>query len=145
MGLLAKLRHFVPKQILLEIYLSPTQPYIKYGIAAWGQASKTHLNKILLLLKSSSENKLLGRRDHAISLFIHANVLPSNFLYFIRLYPIFMHDDINVPSSILNLFQQTRSSHSYNTRASALGNLLSKNSSELKLYRLSFSRFGAKL
>ena len=41
MGLLAKLRHFVPKQILLEIYLSPTQPYIKYGIAAWGQASKT--------------------------------------------------------------------------------------------------------
>ena len=144
MGLLAKLRHFVPKQILLEIYLSPTQPYIKYGIAAWGQVSKTHL-KILLLLKSSSENKLLGRRDHAIPLFIHANVLPSNFLYFIRLYPIFMHDDINVPSSILNLFQQTRSSHSYNTRASALGNLLSKNSSELKLYRLSFSRFGAKL
>ena len=67
MGLLAKLHHFVPKQILLEIYLSPTQPYIKYGIAAWGQASKTHLNKILLLLKSSSENKLLGRRDHAIT------------------------------------------------------------------------------
>ena len=46
-GLLAKLRHFVPRQIRLKIYQSLVYSYIT-GLAAWGQAAKTHLNKILL-------------------------------------------------------------------------------------------------
>ena len=49
-----------------------------------------------------------------------------------------------VPSGILNLFQKTSSCHYYNTRASASGNFY-VNSSDLELYKLSFSRFGAKL
>ena len=36
-------------QILLKIFQSLIYPYITYGLAAWGQAAKTHLNKILLL------------------------------------------------------------------------------------------------
>ena len=57
-----------------------------------------------------------------------------------------MHDVHNnmVPSGILNLFQTTSSCHYYNTRASASGNFY-VNSSDLELYKLSFSRFGAKL
>ena len=57
-----------------------------------------------------------------------------------------MHDVHNnmVPSGILNLFQKTSSCHYYNTRASASGNFY-VNSSDLELYKLSFSRFGAKL
>ena len=57
-----------------------------------------------------------------------------------------MHDVHNnrVPSGILNLFQKTSSCHSYNTRASASRNFY-VNNSDLELYKLSFSRFGAKL
>ena len=57
-----------------------------------------------------------------------------------------MHDVHNnkVSSGILNLFQKTSSCHSYNTKASASGNFC-VNSSDLELYKLSFSRFGAKL
>ena len=57
-----------------------------------------------------------------------------------------MHDVHNnmVPSGILNLFLKTSSFHYYNTRASASGNFY-VNSSNLELYKLSFSRFGAKL
>ena len=57
-----------------------------------------------------------------------------------------MHDVHNnrVPSVILNLFQKTSSCHSYNTRASASRNFY-VNNSDLELYKLSFSRFGAKL
>ena len=57
-----------------------------------------------------------------------------------------MHDVHNnmVPSGILNLFQTTSSCYYYNTRASASGNFY-VNSSDLELYKLSFSRFGAKL
>ena len=57
-----------------------------------------------------------------------------------------MHDVHNnmVPSGILNLFFKKISSHYYNTRASASRNFY-VNSSDLELYKLSFSRFGAKL
>ena len=82
-GLLAKLRHFVPRKILLKIYLSLIHLYITYGPAAWGQASKTYLNKISLLQKRALRILyFLGRRDHAIPLFMDANVSPLNFLYY---------------------------------------------------------------
>ena len=49
-----------------------------------------------------------------------------------------------LPFGILNLFRKTSSCHFYNTRASASGNFY-VNISDLKLHKLSFSRFGAKL
>ena len=45
-GLLAKPRHFIPRPMLLNIYKSLIHPYLTYGLAAWGQACKTCLNKI---------------------------------------------------------------------------------------------------
>ena len=130
-GLLAKLRQFVPRQILLKIYQSLIYPYITYGLAAWGQAAKTYLNKIPLLQKRALQKINSDRRDHAIPIFTDANVLPLNFLYYQTISNL-MHDVHNnmVPSGILNLFQKTSSCHYYNTRAS---------------YKESFSRFGAEL
>ena len=145
-GLLAKLRHFVPRQIILKIYESLIYPYITNELAAWCQAAKTHINKILLLQKRALRIiNLSDRRDHAIPLLTDANVLPLNFLYYQSMSNL-MHDVHNnmVPSGILNLFQTTSSCHYYNTRASASGNFY-VNSSDLELYKLSFSRFGAKL
>ena len=47
-----------------------------------GAKQQTHLHKILLLRKRALQMKnFLDRRDHAIPLFIDANVLPLNFLY----------------------------------------------------------------
>ena len=50
-GLLAKLRHSVPRPILLNIFKSLIHSYLTYGLAAWCQACKTYLNKILILQK----------------------------------------------------------------------------------------------
>lgn len=44
-GLIAKLRRYVPWKMQLNIYKSLTHPYLTYGLAAWGQAAKTYLNK----------------------------------------------------------------------------------------------------
>ena len=33
------------------IYRSLIEPYISYGLIAWGQAANIHLNKILILQK----------------------------------------------------------------------------------------------
>ena len=37
--------------VLLNIYSSLIFPYLSYGLAAWGQAAKTHLQKLLVLQK----------------------------------------------------------------------------------------------
>ena len=50
-GLIAKLRHFVPQHTLLNTYRALILPYLSYGLIVWGQASKTHLTKILSLPK----------------------------------------------------------------------------------------------
>ena len=82
-GLIAKLRHSVPRPILLNIHNSLIHPYLTYGLAAWGQACKTFLNKILILQKRAL--RLLYFSDwhnHAIPLFLEANVLPITSPYY---------------------------------------------------------------
>ena len=46
-GIIYKLRHFVPFSTLLNIYNSLISPYLTYGLVAWGQAAKSHIEKLL--------------------------------------------------------------------------------------------------
>jgi len=50
-GVIARLKHFVPLCTLLSICRSLILPYLSYGLAAWGQAAKTHIQKLLVLQK----------------------------------------------------------------------------------------------
>ena len=50
-GILSRLRHFVPTDTLLSIYRSLILPHIAYGIAVWGQAAQTNVDKLLILQK----------------------------------------------------------------------------------------------
>ena len=50
-GLIAKLRHFLPRKTIINIYQALIYPILSYGIVAWGQACKTYLDKILILQK----------------------------------------------------------------------------------------------
>ena len=45
-GLLAKLRHFVPRNTLRILYYAFIQPHIDYGLINWGCANKTTLDPI---------------------------------------------------------------------------------------------------
>ena len=40
-GIIARLRHFVSLATPHHIYISVIQPYLLYGIVAWGRAAKT--------------------------------------------------------------------------------------------------------
>ena len=80
-GVIARLRHFVPFCTLLNIYSSLIFPYLSYGLAAWGQAAKTHLLKLLVLQKRVLRLMYFFEpRAHAVSLFITSNILPINML-----------------------------------------------------------------
>ena len=103
-----------------------------YGLAVWGLASKSYLTKILVLQKQALRFIFSAERcEHAVPLFIHADVLPLNFLYF-KSVCCLMHDVRNqkVPNNILNLFSDTASIHSYNTWSSSANKFYIKTSNE---------------
>ena len=104
--LIAKLRYFVPLNTLLSIYQSLVAPYLTYGLIAWGQACKSHLNKLLILQKLALHFMYFAdRNDHVIHLFVNANVMPVNFLYYKSISNLMYDVSKNsAPLNILNLF-----------------------------------------
>ena len=123
-SILAGLRHFVPSSTLLNIYCSLVQPYLSYGIAVWGQAAPTNLEKILILQKRALRLiHFKPFRFHAVPLFKLSYVLPLNFLYF-KTICLIMHDVSNnvTPPNVSKLFTYSSKVHHHNTRFSAAGN-----------------------
>ena len=98
---------------LLNIYRSLIFPYLSYGLAAWGQAAKTHLQKLLVLQKRVLRLMYFSEpRAHAVSLFITSNVLPINMLY-VKTVSSLMYDvsRLSVPPNISDLFTQVNKIH----------------------------------
>ena len=145
-GLLSKIRHFVPFHTFVSIYNCLVVPYLRYGLIAWGQASKTLLKKLLIFQKRALRFICFADRcDHAIPLFLRAKILPIHFLYY-KLLAETMHDVNNdvILSQLKDLSIPTAKIHSYNTRSSVCNNFYIKKS-ELEIERKSFSRIEAKL
>ena len=111
--MIARLRHLVPFATLLNIYHSLIEPYISYGLVAWGQAANIHLNKILILQKRALQLMYFAdSKAHSAPLFVHSRILPVTMLYY-RLVSSMMHDINNhcVPSNISMLFTHSEQVH----------------------------------
>ena len=118
-------------------------PYISYGLTAWVQASKSHLEKILILQKRAVRLfNFLPFRTHAIPYFAQCNILPITMLDF-KLSSITMFDITtnSAPQNICNLFTSTHDTHHYNTRSASSGNYYI-NHSRLNNQKNSFHRWG---
>ena len=50
-GIINKLKLFVPEHVLRSLYCTLTVPYINYGIIAWGNSCKSNLENIFKLIK----------------------------------------------------------------------------------------------
>ena len=88
-AIICRLRHLAPYLTLLNIYRSLIYPY---GLVAWGQATKSHIEKILTLQKR--DMRLLNfanYNSHTVPYFISSNVMPINILY-VKLSTLLMHD-----------------------------------------------------
>ena len=132
---MSKVRQFVPLHTLVSTYNCLVVPYLRYGLIAWGQASKTQLNMLLILQKRALRFIFFADRcDHAIPLFLRAKILPLHFLYY-KLLAETMHDVNNdvIPSQLKDLFIPTAKIHSYNTRSSVSNNFYIKKNQNLKL------------
>ena len=121
-------------------------PCMSYGLAAWLQAAKTHLQKLLVLQKRVLRLMYFSEpRAHAVSQFITSNILPINMLY-VETVSSLMYDvsRLSVPSNISDLFTKVNKINTHKTRSSSSSNLYIKSSS-LNLNQRSFARFGAKI
>ena len=50
-GVMNKLKHFVPTRILHVLYCTSVLPYLNYSILIWGDTCKSYLNKLIKLQK----------------------------------------------------------------------------------------------
>ena len=50
-GVMNKLKHFVPNRILHTLYCTLVLPYLNYGVLIWGDTCKSYLNKLIKLQK----------------------------------------------------------------------------------------------
>lgn len=145
-GVIAKLRHFVPTQTLLNIYRSLIQPHMSYGIVVWGYAAQTHLDKLLKLQKRALRLIYFGQYlSHTIPFFCLSNILPINMLCF-KATSILMHDVSNniTPQNISKQFIYSNIIHKHNTRSSLRDNYFIK-FTKLQKQRNSFLGMGTRI
>ena len=145
-GLIAKVRHYIPREILISLYWALIHPYLNYGLVAWGQASKSSLNKLLKIQKRALRLIYFSNyQDSAFPLFIESGIPPLNNMYFLSIANL-MHDITNnrTPANLSNLFTLVKHQHDYSTRSSTASKIFIK-SSNLSLHLNSFSRLGARL
>ena len=103
-GILAKSRHYVPKQLLRTLFYSFFQPHIEYCMNIWTCAPKTTLEPIEISMKKVIRTISFAKFDaHSEPLFKEHNIL--NFANLLKLqlwelrhgqYPNFLKDNLLV-------------------------------------------------
>ena len=90
-GILYRLRYFIPRQVLIMLYKSLIQPHLTYGIEVWGSTYKTNLNCLLLCQKMAvraitfsafdAESKLLFKEVKLLNIFHLHKLSICTFMY----------------------------------------------------------------
>ena len=121
-GLLAKIRHFVSKNLLRTIYFAIFDSHLRYGCLIWGQKVSQELKKITII-----ENKGLrilnfkGPLEHSSSFYKNSKIL--KLIDIIKLDNIiFVFDQINnnLSNAFENYFQLKRQQHNHFTKGKIL-------------------------
>ena len=145
-GIIAKIRHYVPRRVLLSVYNSLIVPYLTYGICGWGNCALTFQRKIVTLQKRALRLIYFSKsKEHTVPFFLKSNCLPLPSLFFRDCS--YLLYDINrqtAPVSILNQFVKTSQIHNYRTRSVSSDSFHVKFSRTDKMYAF-FSRIGAQI
>ena len=117
-GLLSKLRHYVPSKILVNLYYTLIYPYLTYSVIAWGNTYDNTTNPIFILQKRALRIITFADfRDPSNPLFIKLNILKFDDIVKFHT-AIFMHDfhHGNLPDTFNSFFSLVNTRHNYNTR-----------------------------
>jgi len=124
-GVMNKMKHYVPDRILHSLYCTLVLPYVNYGILSWGNAYKTNLDKLIKLQKWAIRTVTNSHyRSHTAPLFAKCNILTIDDTYKLELGTFMFKYYVNQLPNIFNDFFTLRSSiHDYQTRFSSDINL----------------------
>jgi hypothetical protein len=124
-GVMNKLKNFLPESILLTLYNSLVLPHLNYGILAWG----TNLKRARILQKRAVKVITKQYDSHSSPLFKRLHLLTIDDLYrlnCLKFYHRFVNE--NLPLPLQNLSIQTNSSvHEIHTRQSTFLHVPRKN------------------
>lgn len=117
-GILAKLKHVLPKKALTTLYFTMVHPHLLYGISIWGGTFKTYQNK-LNTLQNKAVKIVTGANyyDHATPSYIDLNLLKLPDLYQHEIAKLmFRQTNNNFPLTFSNFFIKTTEVHYKTTR-----------------------------
>ena len=114
-GVLNNLKIVFPKNVLNMLYSTLILPYLNYGILAWGNAARVHLDRLLLIQKRAIRIVCgANARSHTDILFYENRLLKVHDLYLQNLgslmYQLF---DNELPCALASLFVRNDQVHSY--------------------------------
>ena len=105
-GILSKIRHYVPLESLKTFYHAFIQSHLDYGALIWGKCAKIHFNK----LKASQNNAIRiinfkSRDDSTLPLYKSSKILPlKENLMFLKARFIWRMVHNYLPESIMDIF-----------------------------------------
>ena len=115
-GILNKLKHFLPKKILFSIYNALIVPHLNYGNILWGNKNET----IFLLQKKAIRVITLNRyRAHTSKLFKELGILKFGDICALHDFKFcFKLENKQLPVYFSSLFRKVSECHDYNVRNS---------------------------
>ena len=118
-GILSKLKHIFPRNILRTIYNSLIHPHLIYVLYRWGFSPKW----LIILQKKTVRTISLSRYlSHSTPLFKNLKILKINDQYSIQLYKLYYKNTNNLLPSYFNSFTPyyNNAEHSHNLRSMTL-------------------------
>ena len=118
-GILAKLRHHLPSDILKTVYYSLFDTHLRYACQVWGQS-----NSDILVMVQRAQNKAFRiinfkeERHPSEPLFTETKILNlTNIITLNNCMLVFDHLNSSLPTIFDELFKHFKEQHSHNTRA----------------------------
>ena len=117
-GVLSKIRYYVTRKVLHQLYYSIIYLFLTYGLSIWGNTYSSTLKPLTTLQKRAIRTIIFSKSDeHSEPLFKELEILKLTDLVTLHNALLMYHYYYNLlPSSFENFFQSVASVHSYNTR-----------------------------
>jgi hypothetical protein len=105
-GILLKLRHFVPIKILVQLYYSIIYPFLSYGALIWGNTYISNIQPLVILQKKAIRIITFSEyRSHTSPLFKRLNLLKLiDIVYLDTSFFMYQFNNGNLPNNFNDFF-----------------------------------------
>ena len=124
-GILSKLRYYLDRTILKQLYYAFLYPYLTYGLVVWGNTYHTNIYPIIILQKRAIRIMTHSKfDDHTSPLFKSLNILKfTDLLFFHNALLMYQYHEKSLPPIFDDFFKPIYRIHSHNTRLASRSSL----------------------